>query len=411
MKHVVKMALAMAGAFGVGATPVQAEPLKVAIIESLSGAQTSTGRLFASGVHYGISQLNGAGGFNGEPVEVVEYDNAGGAVGAADKFRQAAADGAHIIFQGGSSAIAGQLTEDVRKHNLRNEGDEILFMNIGGEAMELTGSKCHFYHFRFTTTAPMRVNALTSVMKEAGELGDNVYSMNQNYSWGQDMQDAIAAASVANGYTVVDSVLHDVNKIQDFAPFVARIKAANPSTVITGNWSNDLLLLMKAAGDAGLDVRFGTAFLDQPGNIANAGKTALGHYIANNYTNSAGSSEFAEDYKEAMGHYPTFVEPQSVFAVNMLASALSALDFGGGDIDVKSLAFALEGSSFDGPIGKITVRAEDHQTIRPVVVSKVVENATYKSDDTNLGFEAVKVVAPEDAIYPVQASCSMNRPG
>ncbi|NKN39790.1 ABC transporter substrate-binding protein, partial [Agrobacterium sp. a22-2] len=138
---------------------------------------------------------------------------------------------------------------------LRNPGQEVIFINLGGDAMELTGQKCQFYHFRYTATAPMRVNAMVSAMKEAGELGTKVYSINQNYSWGQDMQAAAAAAADAGGYKVVDEVLHDVNKIQDFAPFVARIKSAAPDTVFTGNWSNDLLLLMKAVGDAGLDVK------------------------------------------------------------------------------------------------------------------------------------------------------------
>ncbi|WP_202979911.1 hypothetical protein, partial [Xylella fastidiosa] len=41
--------------------------------------------------------------------------------------------------QGSSSAISGQLTEDVRKHNLRNPGKEVVFLNVGGEALELTG--------------------------------------------------------------------------------------------------------------------------------------------------------------------------------------------------------------------------------------------------------------------------------
>lgn len=410
MKNLSVLALVAAGSLGFMGVQATAEPLKIAIIESLSGAQTSTGRLFATAVQYGVQKMNDAGGFNGEPVKVIEYDNAGGATEAADKFRQAAADGAQVIIQGGSSAIAGQLTEDVRKHNIRNPGNEIMFINVGGEAMELTGDKCHFYHFRFTTTAPMRVNALTSAMKEAGDLGDKVYAMNQNYSWGQDMQNAIAAAAEPNGYTVVDTVLHDVNKIQDFAPFIARIKSAEPDTVITGNWSNDLLLLMKAAGDAGLDVRFGTAYLDQPGNIANAGKTALGHYIANNYANSAGSPEFPEDYKAVMGHYPTFVEPQAAFAMLTLQSAFEGLDFEGGDINMEQVALALEGTVYETPIGAISVRPEDHQTLRPIVVSKVVEDAKYPSDDTNMGFEAVKVVAPQDAIYPVQDNCSMDRP-
>ncbi len=408
MRSLVMSAVSAAAVFT--ATAPEAEPLKIGIIESLSGAQTSTGRLYANAVKYGVDRINEAGGFNGEPVVVTEYDNAGGSPEAADKFRQAVADGVDIIFQGASSAIAGQLTEDVRKHNIRNAGKEVIFINFGGEAMELTGDKCQFYHFRYTTTAPMRVNALVSAMKEAGDLGDKVYSINQNYSWGQDMQAAVEAAAAQGGYTVVDEVLHDVNKIQDFAPFVARIRSAAPDTVFTGNWSNDLLLLMKAAGDAGLDVTFATAFLDQPGNIANAGKTALGHYIANNYDNAAADGKFAESYKAATGHYPIFVEGHSAFALGALQQALGTVDFGGGDIDVTKIALALEDTTYDSPIGPISVRKEDHQTIRPVVVSKVVENPKYPADGTDMGFETVKVIAGDQAIYPVQESCKMERP-
>src|SRR3546814_6799172 len=66
----------------------------------------------------------------------------------------------------------------------------------------------------------------------------------------------------------------------------------------------DLLLLMKATRGAGLDVRFGTVFLDQPGNLANAGETALGHYIANAYNMSANpaAEKFGEEYKAKTGH-------------------------------------------------------------------------------------------------------------
>lgn len=388
----------------------QAEPLKIGIIESLSGAQTSTGRLFVASAAYIIDEINAQGGFNGEAIELIEYDNSGGAQGASDKFKQAVADGVHIVLQGASSAIAGQITEDVRKHNLRNPGEEIMFINLGAEALELTGDKCHFYHFRFTTTAPMRVNALVDAMKEAGDLGDRVYSINQNYSWGVDMQNAIEAAASRGDYEVVETVLHEVNKIQDFAPYVAKIKEANPTTVLTGNWSNDLLLLMQATGQAGLKVRFGTTFLDQVGNIANAGDTALGHYVANTYNIALDETDYPEDYKAKTGHYPVYIEPQTTNAMRTLRVALEQVDFGGGDISVEEIAQALEDASIETPIGTITVRKEDHQAVLPVVVSKVEKGAKYPADDTDMGFVPVKVLQGEEAIYPVQDTCQMDRP-
>ncbi len=68
--------------------------------------------------------------------QLLEYDNQGGPAGAADKLKAAAADGVHLIVQGASSAIGGQITEDVRKRNLRNPGKEMIYINVGAEALE-----------------------------------------------------------------------------------------------------------------------------------------------------------------------------------------------------------------------------------------------------------------------------------
>jgi len=402
--------LAAAATLALGVSAASAESLKIGIIESLSGSQTSTGRLFADSLTFVIEDINANGGFNGEPIEIIEYDNAGGTTGAADKFKQAVADGVHIVAQGASSAIAGQVTEDVRRHNIRNPGNEMLYINMGAEAMSLTGDKCHFYHFRFNSTAPMRVNALYQAMADANELGTKIYSINQNYSWGRDMQEAIVAGAEANNVEVVDTVLHEVNKIQDFAPFVAQIKQANPDTVMTGNWSNDLLLLMKATGDAGLEVRFATTFLDQIGNIANAGDTAEGHYIAHLHNLEADSTDFPEKYKERFGRYPAFVDPQGVQAGRALQQALGKVDFDGEEIDVTDIALALEEIDIETGIGRMTMRKDDHQAVRPVAISKVEKGAKYPVDDTDMGFVPVMIVSGEDAIYAVQEDCDMERP-
>ena len=354
------------------AASAQAAPVKIGLIETLSGPQASTGLIFRAAVKYQLDRINAAGGWNGQPLELVSSTTRG-PVGASDRFRAAAAEGVQILVQGSSSAISGQLTEDVRKHNLRNPGKEVLFLNVGGEALELTGQKCHFYHFRFATNADLRVKALTSVMSADGTLGKRVYAINQNYSWGQDMEGATERFAKQYGYEVVGKTLHEVNKIQDFAPYVARIRSANPDTVITGNWSNDLLLLMKATQAAGLKVRFATVFLDQVGNLANAGEVALGHYIAHPYNIEAAGEEgakFAEDYKAKTGHYPSYTEPQTVIGVTFLGEALKQVKPQDGKLSVPELAKALEKVTYTSPLGTYTMRAEDHQVQLPMVVSR-----------------------------------------
>ncbi|MDK3020916.1 branched-chain amino acid ABC transporter substrate-binding protein [Pseudodonghicola flavimaris] len=401
-------------ALAIGATAAGAEPLKIALVETLSGPQASTGLLYRDAVKYQIGKINDAGGFGGEPIELLEYDNQGGPVGAADRVRAAISDGADVILQGSSSAVAGQVTEDVRKYNLRNAGNEVLYINLGGEAMELTGAKCHYYHFRTSPNAAIRVNTLLDGMSEAGVLGGKVYAMNQNYSWGIDVQDNTVAAADRLGFTVVEQTLHDVNKIQDFSPYVQRIQAAGADTVITGNWSNDLLLLMKSASGAGLDVRFGTAFLDQPGNIGNAGAVAEGHFLSapfNPEVNQDQTAGFMEDYKSVTGHYPSYVEPVTVFGMMLLQEALKAVEPTEDGLNAADLAVALENATANTPMGTISMRAADHQAVLPMIVQEVSRDAVYKADNTEFGFVPIKVIAARDAEQPVQASCKMKRPG
>jgi branched-chain amino acid transport system substrate-binding protein len=387
-----------------------AEPLRVAVIESLSGMQASTGRPYLIAAHYVLDALNAKGGLNGEKVILTEYNSGGKPSGASEKFLQAAAEGANIVIQGSSSLIAAQLSDDIREYNKKNPGKEVIYFNVGAEAMELTGEKCHFHAFRYTATAPMRTPALVSVMKQEGVLGKRVYSINQNYSWGQDVEASIKANAAPGGYEVVESVLHDVARIQDFSPFIAKIKAANPDTVLTGNWSNDLLLMMKAAGDAGLKVRFGTTFLDQVGNISNAGDGALGHYVAHPFNIELTDGTFAQDYLKATGHLPVYVEPNAVNALKGLVKALETIKPNGGAIKGDDIARALENTTIQTDIGPIAMRKEDHQALLPIVVSRVEKGVKYPVDGTDIGFKPVKVIAPEAVVYPVQAKCVMQRP-
>jgi branched-chain amino acid transport system substrate-binding protein len=396
------------------ATAAQAAPVKIGVLETLSGPQAATGQAYRAAVRYAVDKLNAAGGWNGEPVQLLEYDNQGGPAGASDKLKAAAADGVQIVVQGGSSAIGGQITEDVRKHNLRNPGKEIVYVNVGAEALELTGEKCNFHHFRFAGNAQVRTKALVQAMKQAGALGSKVYSINQNYSWGQDMERAIVDNAGAGGYRVVEKTLHDVNKIQDFAPYVAKISASGADTVITGNWSNDLLLMMKASKAAGLKVRFGTIYLDQVGNIANAGEQAVGHFVAQAFNAEAAGAEgdrFMADYKAKSGHWPVATEPQTVFGLEMVADALKRTKPVNGSLDANALARALETTRLKTPMGEASMRAADHQVLLPLVVSVVAKDAKYKADDTALGFKPVKVFTAEEAAVPAQASCKMQRPG
>lgn len=411
--HAIFKPLVLCAALSVIGGLANAEPLKIAIVETLSGPQASTGLMFRDATRYAIDKINTQGGWNGEAIKLLQYDSQGTPAGAAEKLKAAIADGAQMVVQGASSAIAGQLSEDIRKYDIRNPGKEVLFLNVGAEAMELTGSKCNFHSFRFAGNSDISVKALVEAMKAANVLGTKVYSINQNYSWGVDMQHAIENDAAEGGYKVVGETLHDVNKIQDFSPYVQKIIASGAQTVITGNWSNDLLLLMKAANAGGLKARFATTFLDQPGNLANAGHVALGAYVVHPFdaeaNNDAGAA-LVKDYQAKVGHAPVYVEPQTIFGIQLVGEALKKVAPENGKLNVNKLALQIEQTKLSTPMGEWTMRAADHQALLPMVVSEVATDAKYKVDGTDMGFKPVKLLSGAQAEAPVQASCKMQRP-
>jgi branched-chain amino acid transport system substrate-binding protein len=408
----MKSLLLASAAFALIATAASAEQLKIATIESFSGPGADIGVVWAEGIKYGVDRVNAEGGFNGRPIKLLEYDDQTTPGGASDKLRAAIAEGARIIVSGAPSFIAAQIDEDVRKYNLRNPGKEIIYYSVGSESYDLTASKCQFWFFRLISNPYVRIKALVKVMKEEGVLGSKVYSINQNYAYGMEMQRAQAQAVKANGAEIVEATLHDVAKIQDFSPYIAKIKASGAETVLSGNWGNDIILLMKAANNAGLKVRFGGTNIDNVGVIGSAGEAALGAYQASPYNAEAGGDAgkaFAEDYKAKTGHNPVF-SATGALGVMMLGDALKNVKPGDGPIDIKQIALAIEAEKYQTPLGEVSVRAADHQAIIPIAVSVVSKEAMYKADGTDMGLKLVKVVPGPDASVDADAACHMERP-
>lgn len=402
------------GALSLACTAPQiafAEPLKIALVEALSGTAAAGGKVYQDATGIAVEKLNAGGGFNGEPIQLMVIDNGGNTTQASDKVKEAIDKGAHIIVQAGASSISGQISEDVRKHNIRNPQNPVMYLNLGGEALELTGPKCNFYTFRLAPTASMRIGALLEVLKKNNQLGTRVYSVNQNYSYGQDAESAIVAGASKYGYQVVGKVLHDFGRVQDFAPYAAKIKEAGADTVITGDWANDLVLLIKATRESGLKAVFGTTYLDYPGVMAGLGDLALGNYVAMSFNPEFEKPEVVEAFKARTGRYPAFGgDLHFVRMFDVLGSALAKLSVKGGPVETRKIALGLESASMSDAMGTVTIRKEDHQAILPLSVSVAKAGAKYPSAGAQHGLVSVGIVAGEQAIYPVQSSCKMERP-
>ena len=201
------------GARGVGLGPDRSacrcrpagKPIKVALIESLSGTFANTGEAVFRNVYWAMERVNARGGValpatagGKRPLVLERYDSKGQNEEALSALRAAIDDGAQVILQGNSSATAAVLIEAINKHNEREPGKRVLFLNFSAVDPILTNEKCSFWHFRFDAHADMRMAALMEVMREDKAL-KSVYLIGQDYSFGQAVlregQEAVGRAA------------------------------------------------------------------------------------------------------------------------------------------------------------------------------------------------------------------------
>ena len=255
--------LAAALAAGLVAVPVlAADPVRIAFIDPLSGPFAAVGSSGLKQFQFTANEINKAGGvLGGRKLEVIGFDNKISPKESLIQLQRVIGDGIQFIVQGNSSGVANALTDTVEKHNEREPGKRVLYLNYSAVDPSLTNEKCNFWHFRFDANADMKMNALTDVIA-ANKNMKSIYIIGQDYSFGK------AVASAAEHYLglkrpdlkIVGNELHPIGKVKDFSPYIAKIKASGAQAVITGNWGADMLGLAKAANDAGLEVPFYTYY-------------------------------------------------------------------------------------------------------------------------------------------------------
>ena len=214
---------------------------------------------------WACERVNARGGVRlpggARPLALLRMDSKGSVDEALGQLRLAGDQGIRFIAQGNSSAVAAALIDAIDKHNLRESGPRQLLLNYAAVEPALTQAHCSFWHFRFDAHADMRLSALTEVMRGDSRL-KKVYLIGQDYSFGQQVLKSARAMLAARrpDIQIVGEELHPMGRVKDFLPYAAKIRASGAQAVLTGNWGNDLTLLVKACRDLGLGLKFYTFY-------------------------------------------------------------------------------------------------------------------------------------------------------
>ena len=398
--------------------PPAGEPIRIGMIEGLSGAFANTGEAVFRNLVWATERVNARGGVKlpggNRPLEIVRFDSKGQTEEALSALRSAIDKDISIVTQGNSSAAASGLIDALNKHNQRDPARQVVFLNYSAVDPILTNQNCSYWHFRFDAHADMRMTALMSVLREDKAL-KSVYLIGQDYSFGQAVlrEARNQLAEKRPDVQIVGDELHPMARIKDFAPYAAKIKASGAQAVLTGNWGNDLTLLVKASREAGFAGSFYTFYGNALGAPAAIGEAGIGKVIAvADWFPNVPTKESEAFYRSFRQRFPKNEDDYVHLRMQIMIEALTQAIERAGSTKAPDIAAQLEKAEVSIAGHTARMRSADHQLQQPLTVAVMdrlgAPGVKFDVEGSGYGFRVIRQLSAQQAEQG--HSCNMSRP-
>lgn len=389
----------------------QSGTVRIAWVDPQSGMMAAVGQNALRSWQFAVDLANQGRWAGDVRFELVPFDNKLSPQETLTVLKSVIDRDIRYVVLGLGTAAALALSDAVARHNQRNPGKEIVFVNYAAVDPSMTNEKCDFWHFRIDINSDMKMEALTSYMAGRPEIA-RVYLINQDYAFGHAVERGAEEYLKRKrpDVAIVGKDRHPLAQVRDFAPYVAKIKASGADTVITGNWGSDLALLIKAARDAGLAADFYTYYAGATGTPTAMGASGEGKVRQVSYWNP--SDPVPEGARLVEGFRKKYKDDYTILATYTSMKLLSGAIKKAKSTDPKQVAFALEGLKVQSLNGEVEMRATDHQLQQPVFISswRKADGRTVRYEQENTGY-GWRTEAKLDAYVASQpTSCNMKRP-
>jgi branched-chain amino acid transport system substrate-binding protein len=397
----VTLAVAAAGVLALGAacgspsTPASGDgggdaaeggaPVQIGLITSTSGPLATYGADYLEGFEAGLDYAtDGTGEVDGRPIEVIQRDDAGDPAKAVAEATDLIGQGVQILAGSASSGVATQVAPLA-------EQNDVLFISGPAATDALTGINGN----TFRSGRQTYQDILTAQSFIGEPSGKQVIVVAQDSAFGQANVAAVTAVLGDKGGATVTPLLVPATAT-DFTPFASQARDAGADLAFVA-WAGETAPAMwQAMGQQGvLESTTVVTGLDIRASYPTYGASATGiqylsHFFAEAVDNEV-SQAMAERVEAGGGEVDLFT-PDGFTAAQMIVHAIQE----GGD--VAGMIDALEGWSFDGVKGELTIREEDHALLQPMFQARLEEK------DGELVPVLVETLDPEQTAPPVAAS-------
>jgi len=345
-----------------------ADTVKIVHIDPFSGPFKDLGDRQYMATQFAVDEINAGGGLLGKKVELFAEDSQLKPDFAARKALKAVMqDGATVIMQNISTAVAQAIMNVAEKQ-------KVVQVSHATYSDSLTGKDFNRIFFRTCYTTGQFSRAFAEYFKV--QPYRKFYLINMDYVFGHAVADDFIAAmkKVIPDVQIVGNDFHPI-ATKDFAPYISKIITSGAEVVYTGNYGTDLETLMKHAAQLGMKARWASNQLDDPVVLSNIREYALGAIAVTLYSpnvetrqNKIFMEKWHSKFKDTKHPWPAGamfgqIYNGCMFFFEAVKKAKT--------IDPEAVIKAWEGMEYEGVMGKMTMRACDHQTLQPLIISEI----------------------------------------
>jgi branched-chain amino acid transport system substrate-binding protein len=358
----------------VAASGFAGDTLKVGLVDTYTGPATAFTNDVLDGFNLAVGKINAKGGVLGRKIEVMTRD---------DKFKPDIGltmakelilkENVDLLMGTINSATALAVSDLCKK-------EKVPFLVTFSKSDKITGEKGHRYVFSMNENTEMAGRATAKVLAKKPYV--KYWIAGDDYEYGH---------AIANG---VFEHLKSLNpKVQllgqswwkvgetDFTPYITQILAAKPDFVIVATGGAGMVNFQKAAQSTGFNKRvpfYQHAGIDLSTLMPQGQNAPEGVYGTANYLfyhpNTKENQAFADEFRKAYNRYPKSGALYGYMTAQFIAKSFEKA----GRIDKEKFIDALEGMALDSPVGRMEMRACDHQVVLPMFFGVTKKSTRYE---------------------------------
>ena len=365
MNRKTRSVAAMLALLALCAATLAAEPIKIGVLLPSSGVYAGLGNDQTLALELGFDDFGRE--VAGRPIELIHADTQSKpGSGLAQIKKLVLRDRVDVVVGIISSAVAGAVRDYV--HNAQVP---LILSNAGND--DLTGAQCSPWILRSSFSNSQISREMGPWMAARGF--NNVFLMAFDYLAGHQAMEAFRGGFVAAGGTVVGEEYPPLGETEDFGPYLAKVKAADPDAVYVFFAGGPAIKFVKEWAAFGLKGEIqlaGAGWLNSALYINAQGMDAAGSLGILNYVPSIDTPEnhaFQENFRAAHGRDASEFGVAAYDSARIIVEALKAT--GGNTTDKEALVAAMQATRFDGPRGPFRIDPRTNNVIQNVYIFEV----------------------------------------